>query len=70
MPMFASREDALARKAVCDICPSKTLLLCSECNCLVTAKVRLNAASCPLDKWKQVEAVLFQPYDIEDISNV
>lgn len=69
MVMFASKEDALARKAICETCPSKSMLLCNECGCLVTAKVRLNYATCPLGKWKAVEAKLLHPYDLEDIPN-
>lgn len=69
MPMFASKEDALARKEICETCPSKAVLICGECGCLIAAKVRLNSASCPLNKWAEVEAQLIQPYDLEDIPN-
>lgn len=69
MVMFASKQNALARKAICEACPSKNLLLCGECKCLVSAKVRLNYASCPLGKWGQVQAELEKPWDIEDIPN-
>lgn len=69
MAMFASKDDAIARKAICDVCPKKLGMLCGECGCLVAAKVRLNAASCPLNKWGQVEPRLTQPYDIEEIPN-
>jgi hypothetical protein len=68
-PMFASKEDALYRKVICDACPSKAMLLCGECGCLIAAKVRLNAASCPLNKWDAVEAKLTQPYDIDTIEH-
>ena len=65
--MFASKEDALSRKAVCDSCPKKVAFMCGECNCLVAAKIRLNYASCPLGKWGQTEAKLEKPWDVEDI---
>lgn len=69
MVIFASSEDALARKKICEDCSSRAVLLCTECGCLVSAKVRLNYASCPLNKWGTVEAKLNQPYDLEDIPN-
>lgn len=67
--MFASKQDAMARKAVCETCPSKSLLICTECNCLVAAKIRLNYASCPLNKWGQVAAELETPWDVDEINN-
>lgn len=67
MVMFASKDNALARKAICSSCPSMASLLCKECNCLVVAKVRLNYASCPLGKWGQVAAELEKPWDVDNI---
>jgi hypothetical protein len=29
-------------------------LICSKCNCLVTAKIRVASERCPLDKWTEV----------------
>lgn len=69
MVMFAKKEDAQNRIAICNGCEKKSSLLCTECNCLVTAKVRLNYASCPLGKWDQVDATLDQPWDVEDLIN-
>jgi hypothetical protein len=68
-PMFATKEDALYRKAICHACPSKANLLCEECGCLISAKVRLNTTSCPLKKWGEVAAKLTQPYDIDTIEH-
>jgi hypothetical protein len=65
--MFASKEIAQARKATCDSCEKKTMLTCNECGCLIPAKVRLGMATCPLNKWSSSEAVLDQPWDIQDI---
>lgn len=65
--MFASKEIAQARKAICDTCEKKKLLTCIECGCLIPAKVRLGMATCPLNKWNSREAALEQPWDIEDI---
>lgn len=65
--MFVSRQDAMVRKAICNMCPAKLGLLCSECNCLIAAKVRVNYTKCPKDLWAAAEAVLEQPWDVEEI---
>ena len=66
-PSRASNEDAAARMAICEGCPrlrKKTDLrgvagTCMECGCLMSQKVKLAGAFCPLTppKWGIVEAV-------------
>jgi hypothetical protein len=41
-----------ARLAVCSTCDQRTAGgMCSGCGCLLAAKARLPAESCPMDKW-------------------
>jgi hypothetical protein len=65
--MFVSKETALARKAICETCPAKSGFLCSDCGCIIAAKVRVNTSKCPQGKWSDGEAVLSQPWDVEEI---
>lgn len=66
-PSRASEEDAAARLAICEACPmlrKKTTIkgakgTCTQCGCLMSEKVKLAGAFCPLEppKWGPVEAV-------------
>lgn len=48
-------EKALAQSRfdTCSDCPSlrKPINQCSECGCLMNAKVKIRSARCPLNKW-------------------
>lgn len=68
MVIFVSKEDALARKAICETCPAKSGLICSDCGCIIAAKVRVNTSKCPQGKWGDSEAVLDRPWDVEEIN--
>ena len=67
MVMFVSKDVALARKQECEVCPARATIFCSECGCLVAAKVRLSQASCPLGRWLAADAELEMPWDVEEI---
>ena len=67
MVIFVSKEDALARRAICETCPAKSGILCSDCGCIIAAKVRVNTSKCPQGKWGDAPEVLEQPWDVEDI---
>lgn len=51
----ASKEQREARLALCNTCPSKTIMFgmdaCKECNCVLGFKVQLNTATCPKGNW-------------------
>jgi hypothetical protein len=36
---------------ICQECPSFNLGICKECGCFMKQKVKLELASCPLNKW-------------------
>jgi hypothetical protein len=44
---------AAERMAICVLCPRFISLTtqCRECGCVMTAKTKLAAATCPLGKW-------------------
>lgn len=48
-----SDETAMARLAICEVCPSllKVTHQCRECGCFMKLKTKLANAKCPLDKW-------------------
>lgn len=53
---FSSSEVIKQRMDVCNACPELTSLkLCRDCGCIIPAKVRLKAASCPQYKWESVD---------------
>ena len=45
------------RLDICKDCPRlrKKLMQCKECGCIMTAKVKLAEAFCPLGKWSALE---------------
>lgn len=54
--IFTSSEIAAQRMSICNKCPELTKLkLCRDCGCIVPAKIRLIHASCPRDKWGNIE---------------
>ena len=65
--IFVSKQDAMARKSICDICPAKTGPICSDCGCIIAAKVRVNTSKCPKGLWGDSEAVLEKPWDVEEL---
>ncbi len=69
MVIFVSKEDALARKAICDTCSAKSGILCSDCGCIITAKVRVNTSKCPQDKWGNAPEVLDRPWDVDALES-
>jgi hypothetical protein len=46
-------EKAKSRLDICKECPELTKLTsqCKKCGCFMTAKVKLEEATCPLGKW-------------------
>lgn len=46
-------EIATKRYSICQSCPEliKTTKQCKKCGCLMTLKVKLGNAECPLGKW-------------------
>ena len=53
MVMFATDEKAEERINICVQCDKfNDLGLCTECGCVMAAKVKIETSSCPLGKWK------------------
>jgi hypothetical protein len=46
-------ETALKRYSICQACPELVKLTkqCKKCGCFMTAKTKLEKATCPLGKW-------------------
>ena len=51
--VYSSEEKAEQRYSICKTCPQLINLTkqCKMCGCFMTAKTRLDNASCPLGKW-------------------
>ena len=64
--LFASSEDAKERKVICDNCQSKKMLMCSECGCIIEAKIRWSYSYCPIGKWGRVEAKSDEAWDFKE----
>ena len=47
---------AAERMEICKACPKlgSTTGICAECGCVMSAKVKLPNAECPIHKWGQV----------------
>ena len=39
------------RISICNVCPSSQFGVCTECACVIQAKVLLEDSECPLNKW-------------------
>jgi hypothetical protein len=50
-PLISSAEKVEARMNICKACEFFTGERCTKCGCFMTAKVNIDAASCPLNKW-------------------
>lgn len=50
---WASEEVATARYEICKTCPEliKLSKQCKKCGCFMSAKTKLEKATCPLGKW-------------------
>ena len=50
---YADNELAKERFEICKACPKliKATKQCSQCGCLMSLKVKLHEAECPLKKW-------------------
>jgi hypothetical protein len=48
-----------SRMSICKQCPEliKTTSQCKKCGCIMNLKTKLPNASCPLNKWGQVQNV-------------
>jgi hypothetical protein len=53
MTKHASKELEKSRIEICKACPEliKMTTQCKKCGCLMSAKVKLEAAKCPIEKW-------------------
>jgi hypothetical protein len=63
--IFVSKAVAAERLAICNACPKKLALVCTECGCFVSAKARLSSAKCPINKWAAAAAELEEPWDVD-----
>jgi len=57
-PQFlATTKQAVERMEICRKCPELRAVVytCTECNCIMPAKVRLKEAWCPIGKWNSIE---------------
>lgn len=52
--MFVNDDVQLERTSICNECSSNVLKICTECGCIIPAKVTLAFAKCPLDKWQPI----------------
>jgi hypothetical protein len=43
------------RRNICNVCPSRKGILCSECGCIIRAKTCVAFEKCPIDKWLPIE---------------
>ena len=50
---WASEEEAERRYDICQACPELIQLTktCKKCGCFMSAKTKLEKASCPIGKW-------------------
>jgi hypothetical protein len=64
-----AEEVAHARLDICKVCEQYVSLLhlCSECGCVMNAKVKLPNAFCPLRKWNTAPSE--QPHDPRVVIN-
>ena len=53
MTKHASKELEKSRIEICKECPEliKVTTQCKKCGCVMSAKVKLEAAKCPIGKW-------------------
>jgi hypothetical protein len=55
MTIFANKETVAQRLSFCKTCEYKANFLmtskCSLCKCIIPAKVVVQEAKCPIDKW-------------------
>jgi hypothetical protein len=49
--MFTNTEVRNFRQSICDACPSKKEVRCSECGCFLIFLRKVTRAKCPLNKW-------------------
>ena len=50
---YATEEVAEKRLSICKSCPELIQITstCKKCGCFMAAKVKLDEAACPLEKW-------------------
>jgi hypothetical protein len=53
MTKHSSKELEKSRIEICKACPEliKLTTQCKKCGCVMSAKVKLEAAKCPIGKW-------------------
>jgi hypothetical protein len=53
MTKHSTEDLAASRLAICKACPEliKLTTQCKKCGCFMTAKTKLEAAKCPIEKW-------------------
>lgn len=53
MTKHSSEELEKSRIEICKVCPEliKLTTQCKKCGCVMSAKVKLEAAKCPIGKW-------------------
>jgi hypothetical protein len=49
--MFTTQETRKHRQDICETCPSKNGVRCSECGCFLIFLRKASFAKCPLNKW-------------------
>jgi hypothetical protein len=47
----ATEETVKERKLICQQCEHFSVFFCKQCGCVLEAKIRLEVATCPLNKW-------------------
>lgn len=52
---YAEKEVSEERLSACKMCPEliKATHQCKQCGCFMAAKVKLEHATCPLNKWRR-----------------
>ena len=67
LPIIAEK-----RLQICKECPRFVKLThqCKECACIMNAKVKLEDATCPLNKWKNFDIPFDRDITDEEIHNL
>ena len=67
LPVLAEK-----RLDVCKACPRFIRLThqCKECGCIMNAKVKLQDATCPLNKWPSVNVPIDREITEEDLKRL
>jgi hypothetical protein len=64
-PLLSSAEKAAERMKICESCEFFKKTRCEKCGCYMTAKVHLESATCPINKWGKNLQNMLTPESVE-----